>query len=173
MPLMHSRKHVPISPASLPRFIAWAWLWLMKHAWFLLHGGAEARRHLLRMRRAISNIIVIRAHHRFIAPKRKLRPPRPSAVPSGLAQRTQISGRRALRALIGAELRRSLRARGHGAWLAALFSALLDIETWTEHVLARFKRRLTRLYAITLVRPPARTFLSHAPAPKPALADSS
>jgi hypothetical protein len=169
---MPSRKHVPISPASLPRFIAWAWLWLLKHAWFLVYGGPQARKHLLGMRRAIANIIVIRAQHRFAKPLTKRRPRRPSAASNGFAQRT-VLGRRALRAVIGSRLRRALRARSCGAWLSALLNALADIEAWTEHVLARFQRRLTRLYAIVPVRPPARAFMSHAPALTPAFADSS
>jgi hypothetical protein len=168
---MPTRKHVPISPQSLPRFIAWVWLWLLKHAWFLAFGGPEADAHLRRMRRAIASIIVIRAAHRF--PKRAHKAAGRISAPPGFRQSGRLSGQRAFRALVGRKLWRALRARGRGAWLCALFAALQDIDAWTGHVARRFARRLTRLYPITPAHPPARAFTANAPLPAPLSADTS
>jgi hypothetical protein len=123
----------------------------MRHAWFLVFGGPEAERVLRAMRRNLARIIVIRAAHRF--PKRK----------------RKVVGR----AFVGMKLWRALRARGRGAWLSALFAVLQDIDAWTDHVAKRGARRLTRLHAITPVRPPARGLVTHAPAPAPLCADTS
>jgi hypothetical protein len=168
---MSNRKHVPISPQSLPRFIAWAWLWLLKHAWFLVFGGPEADAHLARMRLAIARIVVIRAAHRF--PRRARKIAGRLSAPAGFRQCRRASGQRAFRALVGARLWRALRARGRGPWLCALFAALQDIDAWTDHIAGRFARRLTRLWAIIPARPPARAFVTRACAPAPACVDSS
>jgi hypothetical protein len=168
---MPTRTHVPISPAGLPRFIAWAWLWLMRHAWVLVFGGPEAERALRGVRGNIARIIAIRAAHRF--PKRARRIEGRVSAPPGFKQRGRLSGQRAFRALVGLKLWRALRGRGRGQWLAALFAVLQDIDAWTDHVARRLARRLTRLYPIIPVRPPARGFVSHAPAPAPLCADTS
>jgi hypothetical protein len=168
---MSTRTHVPISPASLPRFIAWAWLWLLKYAWFLVFGGPEAERGLRGMRRNIARIIAIRAAHRF--PKRARRIEGRVSAPPGFRQRGRLSGQRAFRALVGLKLWRALRARGRGHWLAALFAVLQDIDAWTDHVARRYARQQMRLHAIRPVRPPARAMVTHAPAPAPLCADTS
>lgn len=167
---MSTRKHVPISRHSLPRFIARAWLWLMKYAWFLVFGGPEADAHLRRMRRTIARIIVIRAAHRF--PERMRKIAGRVSAPEGFKQRGRLSGQRAFRALVGRKLWRALRGRSRGQWLCALFAALQDIDAWTDHVARRYARRLTRLYAIVPVRPPADALVSRA-ASAPGCVDSS
>jgi hypothetical protein len=143
----------------------------MRHAWFLVFGGPEAERVLRAMRRNLARIIVIRAAHRF--PKRKRKVVGRASAPPGFKQRGRLSGRRAFRAFVGMKLWRALRARGRGAWLSALFAVLQDIDAWTDHVAKRGARRLTRLHAITPVRPPARGLVTHAPAPAPLCADTS
>jgi hypothetical protein len=90
---MPTRKHVPISPASLPRFITRAWLWLMRHAWVLVFGGPEAERGLRAMRRTIARIIVLRAAHRFPKRKRKIEG-RVSAPPGFQATRAPLRSAR-------------------------------------------------------------------------------
>lgn len=61
---MYEKASPPLSSARLARFFAWAVLWLMRYACFLVQGGPEAQRHLHRMARAIANLIVVRAARR-------------------------------------------------------------------------------------------------------------
>jgi hypothetical protein len=168
---MQQRTPRPIRPEHLPRLLAWALLWLVKYAWFLVYGGDEAKRQLARHARLIANLIVVRASHRFaIGTKRHTH--RPPAAPPGFVKRRCVNTNLMRRAIIGAELRRRLRARGNGLRLTALINALFDLDAHANRVAKRMARRLTRLCPLVPARPPADAVFALA-APAPLCADTS
>jgi hypothetical protein len=168
---MQQRTPRPIRPEHLPRLLAWALLWLLKYAWFLVHGGEEAKRQLARHARLIANLIVIRAAHRFVIDTKR-NTHRPPSAPQGFDKRRCVNWSVMRRAIIGCALRRRLKARGNGVRLTALINALLDLDAHADHVAKRMTRRLTRLCQLVPARPPADALISHA-APAPLCADTS
>jgi hypothetical protein len=161
----------PITSARLARFLAWAMLWLLRYARFLVQGGPEAQRHLRRMARTIASLIVVRAARRCSRTAVPALARHPSAAP-GFAQRSLPTPMRCARAGVGSWLRGRLRGRTAGARLCALFNALFDLETLTQRAAKRIARRLTRLTPILAMRPPADALVSCA-APVPLSADTS
>jgi hypothetical protein len=168
---MQPKSPRPITSARLARFFAWAMLWLMRHAWFLVQGGGEAQRHLHRMARTIARLIVVRAARRCSGAAVPALARHAFAAP-GFARRALPTPMRCARAGVGSWLRRRLRGRTAGARLCALFNALFDLEALTEHAARRITRRLTRLTPVLAVRPPAEALASLA-APAPLSADTS
>jgi hypothetical protein len=168
---MHEKAPPPITSARLARFFAWAMLWLLRYAWFLVQDGAEAKRHLRRMARTIACLIVVRAARgcsRTVVPALARHP---SAAP-GFARRAMPTPMRCARAGVGSWLRRRLNARTAGARLCALFNALLDLDALTERAAKRIARQLTRLTPILAVRPPSESLVTLS-APAPLCADTS
>jgi len=146
---------------NLPRCLTWAWLWLMKYALYLIEGGPEARRHLETMARTIAKLVVIRAARRFPRPA-PAKTARPASAPAGFARRMPVSRGRILRALIGSDIRRRLRARTSGARLAALFNALADVDALTDAIAARLARKLSRLCPLLPVHPSGEALVARA-----------
>ena len=169
------------SDRQLARLIAWAQLML---AWigamlFAANPPRPSRRHIRRryhlfdleaLARMVSRLILIRAcalAHRRPAPNRSVR----NYARPGFFRRTRP--RNLLRAAVGARLRRRLRHRDLRARLAALTRALADIDAAARDLVPRLERRLTRLHAIVLVRPPHTPARSVAPRHAPCPADTS
>jgi hypothetical protein len=163
-PQSHVRRY---SEHRLARLFTWARLWMQwALAAFAQHRDAKTMRpHLERMRRIIACLVFLRACER--QPRRRLPAPR-----ARLRRRNS-----ALRILIGARFRRALRGsmlRGRDlpARIHALARIMADPEPAIAALGARLSRRFTRLKP--LPAPPALLSLaSAAPAPKPALADTS
>jgi hypothetical protein len=161
---------VIVSPFRLARYFAWAWLWLLKHALFLVEASPDARRRLDAMARFIAQIIFLKAASilRLEAPPRRHRP---RTAPSGFRARTQP--RAVLRAIIGSALRKRLSARTPGRRLAALFCALADAHALAARLARRLRGRLTRRFPIIPARPPSDAQAANAPAHAPCITDTS
>lgn len=157
---MQKQAPAPIKPTNLPRHVAWAWLWLMKHVWDLVQDGPGARRLLQRMAHAIACLVLARvaARGRQASKPRAFRRRAPSSV---------------LRAAIGSALRRRLKARGAGVRFSVLINALRDIDALTERLARRLARGLTRLCALVAARGPADPLVMPADAPSSLAADTS
>jgi hypothetical protein len=80
--------------------------------------------------------------------------------------------RHLLRTVIGSRLRHKLRRKDFAARIAVLIAVLRDLDTLARPLAQRLRNRLTRLWAI-LATPMQADAVLGAPAPSPALADSS
>jgi hypothetical protein len=136
-----------ITAHRLARLNAWARLWLMWiagvwAAWWSGGGRADARA-LDSLARRAGQMIMINAAARYRgAPRSRHRHGRLKPV--------------RLRTILGARLRRALRARDLPARLFAILSVMRDLDRAVARLLSRLPRGLTRLRVIL----PART---HAP----------
>jgi hypothetical protein len=122
----------PVTPLRLARLTAWARLML---AFVAQVADIPAFApfddyHLFRLRRMVAELVVIRAARRLLhLRRRKL----PASTPPGH-----------MRAVIGASLRRRLRARGVGARIACLREAFACIDALAARLARRLARGLTR-----------------------------
>jgi len=162
----------PLTSARLARYFAWAWLWLMKYAVFLVEGSPEARRHLHLMARTITRLALARAVKRF-ASRRAAKFTRPPSAPPGFVRRRKLKPKHMVRAAIGSALRRRFRGRSAGARFAALINALFELDALVDRLAKRIARRLTRICPLVAVRPPADSLASRVCAPAPLCADTS
>ena len=80
--------------------------------------------------------------------------------------------RHLLRSVIGSRLRRKLKHKDTATRIAMLIAALRDLDTIARPLAQRMRGRLTRLWAMT-AKPTLGGVMLGAPAPPPALADSS
>ena len=178
-----SRKHRPIYPAALKpgrysppvhkpppllsphrtaRFIRWAVLML---EWLaaLLFADAPADRRRIRQRcglisftwahRLLRALVIVRTVQLGNVRARPGPPPR-NAAPAGFHRRIRRAA--TARATFGARARKALHARTTLERIRRLLAAFSDIDGFTRrYMLARARRRLTRLCAITMLAPPA------------------
>jgi len=176
---------IPRSPNKahrVARLIAWARLSL---AWigamlFSAHPPRPQRRHIRRrysrfsldaMARMTARLILIRACALAGGGRPPERSPRNHA-PAGFTRRTEL--KHFLRSAVGSKLRRALRCRDLRTRLARLTHALANIDAYAaKHLVPRLKRRFTKLFVITPVRPPHVRARTIAPTPSPAIANSS
>ena len=160
------------------RLIAWALATLVWIASVLFTERAPARRHIrqrygLFSLRSLTRLVLTLAIARAveltqIRPRsRQLR----NAAPPGFRRRTRP--RALIRAIAGARLRKALKRGDLTQRIQFLIAALSDIDAFTRRYLVpRALRRLTKLCAVIAIAPRTDAILG-APAPSPALADSS
>jgi len=167
---MKSAPEPLLSDHRLARLLSWAGLWLMRFTACLVTGAPPPRGLLGDMARYIGKLIFLRAV--AMAPRRAhVRQHRPRVAPRGFRKRQRPSA--LMRSAVGSALRRQLRARGVAARVCALLYALANVDALAAKLAKRLAHRLTRLAAMTAVRPPAALLIDAAFAPTPAVADCS
>jgi hypothetical protein len=167
-----------LSPHRTARLVAWALAMLAWVAGVLFGEGAPHRRRLRQRGRFFSldslarftcRLALVRATE-ITGIRPRLRVIR-NAAPAGFRRRT--APRALERACIGARLRRATKRGDLAARIRFLTAALSDINAFARRYLVpRALRRLSKLCAIVPIAPAADAILG-APAPSPALADSS
>jgi hypothetical protein len=171
MPRMKSPRRFLTTPHQRQRLALWA---LAMLSWIaaVLFAGKEITHRQLRQRyrvsvesltRMVIHLILLRARELSGLRPRKLR-----FWKHGRDLRT----RHLIRSVVGSKLRRALKHKDPAMRIARLIGALHNLDAYAQHLAQRFRRRLTRLWAIV----PAPTFaalLLGPPAPPPAVADSS
>ncbi|WP_395648012.1 hypothetical protein [Terricaulis sp.] len=124
-----------VSDRTLTRLTLWALLWLAQIlAWVAFDEGpgkSFIETQLRRIARAVESIILIRVLKRW----RMRRRPRPWLPARPDAWR---------RAAVGSALRRALRGRDMDARLAALSTALANLDRWVAQLLRRLRHGLSR-----------------------------
>lgn len=174
-----ARRHI-LKPHRLARIVLWATAMLAWLASILSPGAAPANRRRIRQRygsaaltwaeRLLRTLALARAVE--IAGISKLpRPPLRNAAAAGFRRRT---ARSALgRAVAGVRFRKAIKARDLLTRIQRLRAAFADIDAFARrHLLRRVLRRLTKLFAVIVLAPPAHALRTLA-APAPCAADSS
>lgn len=173
--------HKPVrflSPHRRARLIAWALAMLAWVAGALFGAGFFGRRRLRqrghylsleRLTRLTCRLALVRAIELTgIRPRERARR---NSAPAGFRRR--IAQRALRRASTGARLRKALKQGDLATPISFLARALADIDAFAHrYLVARARRRLTKLCAIVLIAPPAAAILAQL-AHVPALADSS
>jgi hypothetical protein len=169
------------NPHRFARLIAWV---LAMLAWaaviFSTNAPSPNRRHIRQRYRALAldkferlirALAIIRVceilHVRAPKHARIIR----NAARAGFRRRTERGAY--MRALAGARFRKALKHRDPAQRIQRLLSAIANLEAFVlRYLLARAKRRLTKLCAILICAPPAAVLVSLA-SPAPCAADSS
>jgi hypothetical protein len=167
-----------LSQHRLARLVAWALAMLAWVAHALLGESAPHRRRLRqrggffsldRLARFACRLALARAAE-IVGLRSRPRAIRNTA-PSGFRRRT--APRALLRACIGSRLRKALKRGDIATRIRVLRAALSDIDAFARrYAVPRALRRLTKLCAIVPIAPSGAALLG-APAPSPAVADSS
>jgi hypothetical protein len=168
-----------INPHRFARLIAWAQAMLAWMALVMFSNAAANRRHIRqryrfvsldwveRFVRAAAIIRAIEITHARADPRRTRR----NTAPNGFRRRIARSAY--LRAVAGSRFRRALKHRDITERLRRLMAALVDIDAFARRTLvARARRRLTRLCPVVLVAPRAAALVRLTAAP-PAPANTS
>lgn len=169
-----------LSPRTTARIIRWA---LVTLGWIAAHVFANApppSRRRIRQRyrfaslgwayRLVRALVIVRAVELTSIKERPSAPAR-NAAPAGFRRRVHRAAK--MRATFGARARKALTAREPRERLRLLLAALRDIDGFARrYMVPRALRRLTKLYAIVMVAPPAQSVCSLA-APALTCADTS
>ncbi|MBL8547793.1 MAG: hypothetical protein JNL81_15100 [Hyphomonadaceae bacterium] len=148
-----------VSQHRLKRFVAWAMLLLVWTMQFLFTATRTRRRHIDQrwfgidqLARLVAAIVLIRAVQ--LVPIRRSARRHAERFNTRVGFRRRITQKTQLRAILGARLRKQFYARDPFLRLGLLINLLRNLDSFAVLVGARGARGLTRLRAISLVRPP-------------------
>ena len=167
-----------ISDHRLARLIRWGEAVLAWLIAIILADATPQPRHgrrcamLEAMPRFIESLLVLRVSNLVFArvPARRTR--RPRHAPAGFLRRAPTRTQ-TLRAAVGLKLRRRLRPRDLCARFRIWLEALRDLDAFAAPLIARARRRLTRLAPLVIARPPLECPHSVCAASAPQPADTS
>jgi hypothetical protein len=148
-----------VTQHRLKRFIAWATLTLVWTVQFLFSNAVTHKRQIRqrwrgfdRLARAIGAMLIVRAIQLY--PLRRHARTRRDHLGAKTGFRRRRAPGFALRAILGARLRKQLFAHDPFRRLGLLLSALRNFDKLAARLGARARRGLTRLRALTPTRPP-------------------
>jgi hypothetical protein len=171
----------PFNPHRIARLIAWLQAMLAWAASVLFAETARANRRHIRQRyrflsldplaRLVRDLAVLRAtEFTHLRSRPRLRGVR-NAAECGFRRRTTRGAWR--RAIAGSRLRKALKHRDPAQRIQLLLAALADIDAFARrYLIARAKRRLTRLFPILIFAPPVALLVSPS-MPEPCAANTS
>jgi hypothetical protein len=168
-----------ITKHRLARLVAWAQAMLTWLARALLADVAPSRRHIRQRypafsldwaERIVRALAVTRAVE-LAGLRKRPRPPLRNAAGRGFRRR--VARGAVLRAVAGSRFRKALKHRDAAQRLQRLIAAFADIDAFARrHLVARARRRLTRLHAVIPSAPPSAPCLAQA-APEPRAVNTS